>query len=195
MIGRISGRLLEKQPPRLLVEAGGVGYEIDVPMSTYYQLPETGEPVVLHTHLVVREDAHLLYGFATRPELAAFRQLLRITGVGARMALALLSGLEVAELAGAVASQDVARLVRIPGIGRKTAERLLLELKGKLDAGSAAVVNPQPAVARDLSSDVIETLLALGYSEREAQQAVRQAGVSENVEDGIRAALKWLSRS
>ncbi len=195
MIGRISGRLLEKQPPGLLVEAGGVGYEIDVPMSTYYQLPDVGNPVVLHTHLVVREDAHLLYGFATLAERATFRQLLRVTGVGARMALALLSGLEVNELASAVATQDVARLVRIPGVGRKTAERLMLELKGKLAGGNAQVGAQQPALARDVSADVLETLLALGYSEREAQQAVRQAGVSENVEDGIRSALKWLSRS
>lgn len=195
MIGRISGRLLEKQPPGLLVEAGGVGYEIDVPMSTYYQLPDVGNSVVLHTHLVVREDAHLLYGFATLAERATFRQLLRVTGVGARMALALLSGLEVNELASAVATQDVARLVRIPGVGRKTAERLLLELKGKLTGGGVPVGVQQPVMARDVSADVLETLLALGYSEREAQQAVRQAGVSENVEDGIRSALKWLSRS
>ncbi len=193
MIGRISGCLLEKQPPRLLVEAGGVGYEIDVPMSTFYRLPEVGAHVILHTHLVVREDAHLLYGFATRQEQTTFRQLLKVTGVGARMALALLSGMDADELARAVVAQDVACLIRIPGVGRKTAERLLLELKGKLSGGVEA--GGSHVVVKDVSSDVLETLLALGYSEREAQQAVRQAGVSENVEDGIRAALKWLSRS
>src|SRR5690606_20845016 len=131
MIGRISGVLAEKHPPQILVEAGGVGYDIEVPMSTFYSLPASGERVVLLTHLVVREDAHLLYGFCSDAERRAFRLLLKISGIGARTALAVLSGLSVAELAEAVAAQESGRLVKIPGIGRKTAERLLLELKDK----------------------------------------------------------------
>ena len=195
MIGRISGQLLEKHPPQILVDVAGVGYELDVPMSTFYQLPALGQGVSLHTHFVVREDANLLYGFGTLAERVVFRQLIKVTGVGAKMALALLSGMEASELAQAVAQQDAARLVRIPGVGRKTAERLLLELRGKLgetyDTGGAA---PAP-VLRAVSDDVYEALLALGYSEREAAAASRQSDVSLNVENGIRAALKWLSRA
>src|ERR1700730_7426755 len=134
MIGRIAGVLLEKNPPYLLVDCGGVGYEIAVPMSTFYNLPNSGEKVVLLTQLIVREDAHLLYGFGTQQERATFRELLKISGIGARMALAVLSGMSVQELAQAVTMQDAARLTRTPGIGKKTAERLLLELKGKLGA-------------------------------------------------------------
>jgi Holliday junction DNA helicase RuvA len=194
MIGRISGQLLEKLPPQIVVEvAAGVGYELDVPMSTFYQLPALGQPISLFTHFVVREDAQLLYGFATLAERAVFRQLIKVTGVGAKMALALLSGMDASELAHAVAHQDFARLVRIPGVGRKTAERLVLELRGKLtEVGSSAV----PAAAiRGVSDEVYDALLALGYSEREASAAIRQPDVSLNVENGIRAALKWLSRS
>lgn len=193
MIGRLSGQLVEKHPPHILVEVAGVGYEMDVPMSTFYQLPAVGQALVLHTHFLVREDAQLLYGFATLPERATFRQLIKVSGVGAKMALALLSGMDAQELALAVTKHDVARLVRIPGIGTKTAERLLLELKGKL--GEVTVGGVVPVVTVDISGDVLDTLVALGYSEREAAQAVRQAGVSKSVEDGIRAALKWLSRS
>ncbi len=194
MIGRISGQLLEKLPPQIVVEvAAGVGYEMDVPMSTFYQLPALGQTMSLFTHFVVREDAQLLYGFATLAERAVFRQLIKVTGVGAKMALALLSGMDAPELAHAVAHQDFARLVRIPGVGRKTAERLVLELRGKLtEVGSSAV----PAAAiRGVSDEVYDALLALGYSEREASAAIRQPDVSLNVENGIRAALKWLSRS
>ncbi len=192
MIGKISGTLIEKHPPQVLVDVAGVAYEIDVPMSTFYHLPALGQPVVLYTHFVVREDAQLLYGFATQSERVTFRQLIKITGVGAKMALALLSGLDTAELAQAVASQNVAQLTKIPGIGKKTAERLLLELKGKLLDAPVAGTRPAPVGTGD---DVLNALLALGYNEREAAGAVRQIVVSASVEDGIRSALKWLSKS
>ena len=194
MIGRITGLLIEKHPPQVVVEAAGVGYEIDVPMSTFYHLPALGERVALHTHLVVREDAQLLYGFGSEAERASFRQLIRISGVGAKMALAVLSGLSAAELAQAVVMQDVGLLTRIPGIGKKTAEHLLLELKGKIaDALPAGAGNAGNAPG-NVNADVLNALLALGYNEREAGNAVRQIAVSESVEDGIRLALKWLSK-
>lgn len=192
MIGRISGMLLEKHPPQILVDVAGVGYEIDVPMSTFYHLPAAGQSVSLLTHFVVREDAQLLYGFLTQAERVTFRQLIKITGVGAKMALALLSGLDTAALAQAVAMQNVTQLTKIPGIGKKTAERLLLELKGKLIAVLPAGVSSPTAVAGD---DILNALLALGYSEREATAAAAQVAASASVEDGIRSALKWLSRS
>ncbi len=193
MIGRLAGTLLEKNPPQIVVEAGGVGYEVEVPMSTFYNLPASGERVMLLTHLIVREDAHLLYGFGTEAERRAFRQLLKISGVGARTALAVLSGLSVAELIEAVAMQESGRLVKIPGIGRKTAERLLLELKGKLgaDVVSGVAVNRPKSVA----SDVMNALLALGYSDKEAQLAVKQMPEGLSVSDGIRQALKSLAKS
>ncbi len=194
MMGRLAGVLLEKHPPQILVDVTGVGYELDVPMSTFCQLPATGQSVVLHTHLVVREDAHLLYGFATLAERDLFRQLLRISGVGAKMALALLSGMDAGELAAAVVQQDVARLVRVPGVGRKTAERLLLELKGKLGVAAVTASASSP-VAGPAVDDALSALLALGYNEREASVAVGQADAGESVEHRIRAALKWLSRS
>jgi Holliday junction DNA helicase RuvA len=191
MIGRIAGVILEKHPPQILVEAAGVGYEIEVPMSTFYNLPATGERVALLTHLVVREDAHLLYGFATDSERRAFRQLLKISGVGARTALAVLSGMSVGELVETVAAQESGRLVRVPGIGKKTAERLLLELKGKLgDAVSGVAVNREKPAA----SDVINALLGLGYSDKEAQLAVKHLPEGLSVSDGIRQALKSLAR-
>ncbi len=193
MIGRLSGVLVAKNPPQVIVDAGGVGYEVDVPMSTFYNLPATGEKVVLLTHLVVREDAHILFGFSTEDERLAFRKLIRISGVGARTALSVLSGLSVGDLAQAVATQDPARLTKVPGIGKKTAERLLLELKGKLadavaGAGSAGA---QPSA----SSDVLNALLALGYSEKEALLAIKQVPADMPVSDGIRAALKALAKS
>jgi Holliday junction DNA helicase RuvA len=193
MIGRIAGALLEKNPPHILVDCAGVGYEIAVPMSTFYSLPHLGEKVVLLIQQIVREDAHLLYGFATAQERAAFRDLLKITGVGARMALAVLSGLSVGELSQAVTMQDVSRLTRIPGIGKKTAERLLLELKGKLgaDLGNAGVSGELPI---DAGGDVLQALLALGYSEKESQVAVRALPAGVDVSDGIRMALKSLSK-
>lgn len=197
MIGRITGTLLERNPPQILVDVHGVGYEIDVPMSTFYNLPAVGAQVQLHTHFIVREDGHFLYGFATDDERATFRQLLKVTGIGARMALAVLSGLSVTELAQAVALQESGRLVKIPGIGRKTAERLLLELRDKLGK-TLASVTPAPTAAGtsvDARGDVLGALLALGYNEREALAAMK--GLDENVAvaDGIRQALKLLSKA
>ena len=188
MIGRLAGKLAAKHPPQVLLDVAGVAYELDVPMSTFFSLPATGESVTLHTHLVVREDAHVLYGFATLEERAAFRQLIRISGIGARTALAVLSGLSVAELAQAVALQETGRLTRIPGIGRKTAERLLLEMKGKLDVLSAGRKT-------GTNSDVLNALLGLGYSEREALAAVKDLPPGIAVAEGIRAALKALAKS
>jgi len=194
MIGRISGTLLEKNPPQILVDAHGVGYEIEVPMSTFYNLPPGGQQVSLFTHLVVREDAHLLFGFGTETERRAFRQLLKISGVGARTALAVLSGLSVGELVEAVAAQETGRLVKIPGIGKKTAERLLLELKDKLSSEFGPAVG---AVSREkpAASDILNALLALGYSDREAQSALKQLPEGLSVSDGIRQALKLLAKA
>ena len=191
MIGRIEGRLLEKNPPAILVDANGVGYEIDVPMSTFYQLPAVAERVTLLTHLIVREDAHQLYGFSTHGERSAFRELIKISGVGARTALAVLSGLSVAELAQTITLQESGRLTRVPGIGKKTAERLLLELKGKLgaDLGTA-----RTSGGGDAAADVIHALLALGYNEREANAAMRGVPADAGVSDGIRLALKSLAK-
>lgn len=192
MIGRITGILLEKNPPEVVVDVGGVGYEIAVPMSTFYPLPAIGERVSLHTQLIVREDAHLLYGFATHSERAAFRQLLKISGVGPKVALAVLSGLSVNDLAGAIATQDAARLTKIPGIGKKTAERLLLELRDKFHT-PGAISSTDSASVSD-SGDILNALIALGYNEREAQFAIKQMPGDVAVADGIRQALKILSK-
>ena len=188
MIGFLRGKLAAKHPPGLLLDVNGVGYEVEAPMSTFYGLPGVGSEVGLFTHLVVREDAHVLYGFATLEERAAFRQLIRISGVGARTALSVLSGLSVADLAQAVALQDGSRLVKIPGIGKKTAERLLLELKGKL-------AEALPGQAQERPSDVVNALLGLGYSEKEAALAVKGLAPGLPVTEGIRAALKALAKS
>src|SRR5205814_8531551 len=192
MIGRLSGTLVEKNPPQILLDVKGVAYEIDVPMSTFYNLPNIGDRLTLFTHLVVREDAHLLFGFGSENERRAFRQLIRISGVGARIALAVLSGLSVAELAQAVTMQDTGRLTKIPGIGKKTAERLLLELKDKLGADVTTAVGvhrtPPP------SSDVLNALLALGYSDKEAVATVKKLADGVAVGDGIRQALKLLAK-
>ncbi len=193
MIGRIAGTLLEKHPPAVLIEAGGVGYEIDVPMSTFYNLPALGERVTLLTHLAIREDAHQLYGFLTAAERQAFRELIRISGVGSRTALAVLSGMSVGELAQAVSLQESGRLTKVPGIGKKTAERLLLELKGKLGAALQGAAGSVPAA--DGGTDVLRALLALGYSEKEAATAVRQLPAGAGVSDGIRLALKSLAKA
>jgi len=192
LIGRISGKLLAKQPPQVIVDVQGVGYEIDVPMSTLYQLPATGADVTLLTHLTVREDAHLLYGFATEQERTVFRQLLKISGVGARTALSVLSGLSVADLHAAVSQQDAGRLIKIPGIGKKTAERLLLELKDKL---TIAVTHATASAATMTSSDIVNALLSLGYNDKEASWAIKQLPIGASVNDGIRQALKLLSKS
>jgi Holliday junction DNA helicase RuvA len=190
MIGRLTGILVEKSPPQVLVDAAGVGYEVDVPMSTFYQLPTVGERIVLLTHFVVREDAQQLFGFLTHEERATFRLLVKISGVGPRTALAILSGLSVGELAQAVTMQESGRLVKVPGIGKKTAERLLLELKGKLGPDLA-----RPAsVSSDAQADIVQALVALGYSEREAAAALKALPPDVGVADGIRLALKALSR-
>jgi Holliday junction DNA helicase RuvA len=193
MIGRLSGTLLEKNPPQLLLDVQGVAYEVDVPMSTFYNLPGTGERITLYTHLVVREDAHLLYGFGTDNERRAFRQLVKISGIGARTALSVLSGLSVAELAQVVTLQDPGRLMKIPGIGKKTAERLLLELKDKLgvDLTTAVGIHRAPTA----SSDILHALLSLGYSDKEAVAAVKQLPDGLAVGDGIRHALKMLAKA
>ncbi|MDO9217732.1 MAG: Holliday junction branch migration protein RuvA [Lacisediminimonas sp.] len=192
MIGRLSGVLLEKNPPQLLVDCHGVGYEVSVSMSTFYNLPAIGEKVVLLTHLQVREDAHLLYGFGGAEERSVFRELIKISGVGARTALAILSGMSVADLAQAITLQEAGRLTRVPGIGKKTAERLLLELKGKLGAD----LGGGPAAASsDHSADIMNALLALGYSDKEATLALKQVPAASSVSDGIKAALKSLSRA
>jgi len=194
MIGRLSGTLLEKSPPTVLIDVGGVGYEVNVPMSTYYELPETGARATLLTTFIVREDAQSLYGFLTAAERDTFGQLIRISGVGARTALSVLSGMSVAELASAIASQEAARLVRVPGIGRKTAERLLLELKGKLGpAVEASAESPTPVDSK--SEDVLRALVSLGYSDREAAAAIKKLPADLSVADGIRQALKLLGKA
>ena len=193
MIGRLSGTLLEKNPPQILLDVQGVAYEVDVPMSTFYNLPAVGVAVTLFTHMVVREDAHLLFGFATESERRAFRQLNKVNGIGARTALAVLSGLSVAELAQAITLQESGRLTKIPGIGKKTAERILLELKDKLgvDLTSAVGVHRVPPA----SADILHALLALGYSDKEAVATVKQLPDNIAIADGIRQSLKLLSKS
>jgi Holliday junction DNA helicase RuvA len=193
MIGRIQGTLVSVHPPRLLVDCQGIGYEVDVPMSTLYQLPQTGQKITLLTHFQVREDAQQLFGFATETEREAFRQLIKISGVGSRTALAVLSGMSVNELAQAIALQEAGRLTQVPGIGKKTAERLCLELKGKL-APDLGITGDKPQ-AIEASSEVLQALLALGYSEKEALLALKQIPPDTSVSDGIRMGLKYLSKA
>ncbi|MDQ2780686.1 MAG: Holliday junction branch migration protein RuvA [Pseudomonadota bacterium] len=190
MIGRLRGILAAKTPPQVLLDVQGVGYEVDVPMSSFFNLPAVGEAVLLLTHFVVREDAQILFGFLTESERSTFKQLVRISGVGPRTALAILSGLSVSELAAAVTRQDSARLVKVPGIGKKTAERLLLELKDKLGADLPF----QAGAVSDIQNDIVQALLALGYNEREAQAALKALPVDLSVSDGIKQALKALNR-
>ncbi len=192
MIGRLSGLLIEKNPPQIVLDVSGVGYELDVPMSSFYNLPALGEKLSLLTHFAVRDDGHFLYGFQSESERFAFRQLLKVSGIGARTALSVLSGLSVNDLAAAVAQQELGRLIKIPGIGKKTAERLLLELKGKL----ADVGGGSPGTApSDTRSDITQALLALGYMEKEATATVRQLAADLSTSEGIRQALKLLSKS
>ncbi|MBC3869995.1 Holliday junction branch migration protein RuvA [Undibacterium oligocarboniphilum] len=193
MIGRIAGTLIEKNPPQLVIDCQGVGYEVDVPMSTFYNLPALGEKVVLLTHLAIREDAHILFGFGSAEERATFRQLIKISGVGARTALSILSGMSVADLAQAITVQEAGRLTRIPGIGKKTAERLLLELKGKL--GADLFTSTEASAGGDHSADILNALLALGYSDKEARLALKTIPKDSNVSDGIKLALKALSKA
>jgi len=191
MIGRLTGTLAEKSPPQLLIDVNGVGYNVDVPMSSFYNLPALGERVTLLTHFVVREDAQVLFGFLTHEERSTFRLLVKISGVGPRTALSILSGLSVSELAQAVALQESARLVKVPGIGKKTAERLLLELKGKL---GDALSTPTATIASDAQGDIQQALLALGYNDREAAAALKALPADVGVSDGIKLALKALAR-
>lgn len=191
MIARLTGVLAEKAPPHVLVDVQGVGYEVQVPMSTFYNLPELGAKVTLLTQFIVREDAQLLFGFLTAAERESFRELIKVSGVGPRIALALLSGLSANELAQAVSAQDTTRLVKVPGIGKKTAERLLLELKGKL---APALVLPGQAAASDAQADILQALMALGYSDKEAQAALKALPADVSVSDGIKQALKALAR-
>lgn len=191
MIGRITGTLLEVSPPTVCIETGGLGYEIDVPMSTLYKLPPVGQQASLHTHLAIRDDAHVLYGFSSSNERMAFRALIKVTGIGARTALSLLSGMSVEELSEAITLQESGRLIKVPGIGKKTAERLLLELRGKLGADmdtslAGRVTRPQ--------DDVLNALMALGYSAAESQKAMKDMPEGLDVSEGIRHALKALSR-
>ena len=191
MISRLTGVLSEKAPPFVLVDVNGVGYEVQVPMSTFYNLPELGAKVTLLTQFIVREDAQLLYGFLTPTERASFRELIKISGVGPRIALALLSGLNTEELAHAVAAQDTSRLVKVPGIGKKTAERLLLELKGKM---APVLATPDWSAVSDAQTDILQALIALGYSDKEAQLALKALPTDVSVSDGIKQALKALAR-
>ncbi len=190
MIGRIHGTLIERQPPRILVDCNGVGYELDVPMSTFYNLPQVGQTVTLLTQFIVREDAQILFGFALPEERDAFRQLVKISGVGPRTALSVLSGMSVGDLAQSITLQDASRLTKVPGIGKKTAERLLLELKGKLGADIGTTASSTP----DGQSDILQALLALGYSDKEALAALKSLPKDVGVSDGIKLALKALAR-
>ena len=192
MIGRLTGTLSDKNPPQLLLDCNGVGYEVDVPMSTFYNLPAVGEKVSLLTHFVVREDAQILYGFGTGAERYAFRQLIKISGVGPRTALSVLSGMSVADIAQAVTAQDAGRLVKVPGIGKKTAERLLLELKGKLGDDIAA---GSIGATSDAQADILQALVALGYSDKEASASVKVLPKDVGVSEGIKLALKALNRT
>ncbi len=191
MIGKLTGTLLEKNPPEVLVDCAGVGYEVQVPMGTFYNLPAIGERVSLLTQFIVREDAQLLYGFASAPERAAFRQLIKISGIGPRMALGILSGMGVDDLAQAITLQEVGRLVKVPGIGKKTAERLLLELKGKLGADIGSAPHQASSAAQ---ADILQALLALGYSDKDAAAALKALPADVGVSDGIKLALKGLAK-
>ena len=192
MIGRISGILLDKTPPLALIDCNGVGYECEVPMSTFYLLPQVGDKVTLLTHFVVREDAQLFFGFGTNQERLMFRQLLKVNGIGAKSALAILSGLSIDELIQAVSLQEAGLLTRVPGIGKKTAERLLLELKDKFTLDSALSIKGSGMAS--ISQDVLNALIALGYNERESLNAVKSLDINLTVNDGIKQALKYLSK-
>ncbi len=191
MIARLNGLLIEKSPPHIVVDCAGVGYEVEVPMSTFYNLPDIGAKVNLLTYMVVREDAQLLYGFGTEQEKSTFKQLLKVNGIGAKSALSILSGVSIEDLVHAVNMQEVSMLTRIPGIGKKTAERLLLELKDKFGIAGFVAATNQPKLA---SHDILNALLALGYNDREALLAVKQLPADANVSDGIKQALKLLSK-
>ncbi|HGO9169338.1 TPA: Holliday junction branch migration protein RuvA [Neisseria meningitidis] len=192
MISRLTGKLVEKNPPQIVIDVNGVSYEADVSMQTFYNLPPVGESVQLFTQLIIREDAHLLFGFATAEERKTFRQLIKVGGIGAKTALGILSAMTADELARAVAEEDVKRLSSAPGIGKKTAERMVLELRGKLVAHTVTDGLFAAAPAADETEDIVSTLLALGYSEREAKAAVKGVPEGTDVGEGVRLALKNL---
>lgn len=195
MIGQLNGTLIEKLPPQLVLDVNGVGYEVDVSMQTFYGLPALGEKVRLYTQLVVREDAHLLFGFASKEERLTFRQLVKVSGIGAKTALGILSGLSSDELANAIANDDIKLLSSVPGIGKKTAERLIVELRGKLTVTSS--FNDKTGLFADANNhhdDIVSTLLALGYNEKEAAAAVKHVPHGTDVSEGVRLALKQLMK-
>ena len=193
MIGKLTGTLLEKNPPEVVVDCAGVGYEVQVPMGTFYNLPAIGERVSLLTHFIVREDAQLLYGFGSAPERATFRELIKVAGVGPRTALGILSGMGVNDLAQAITLQEAGRLIKVPGIGKKTAERLLLELRGKIGADMGAN-SARAQVTSQAQADILQALLALGYNDKEAATALKALPQDVGVSEGIRLALKALAR-
>ena len=194
MITHLTGKLAEKHPPQITIDVNGVGYELEVSMQTFYQLPNIGESIHIHTQLIVREDAHLLFGFAGKAERATFRQLLKVSGIGAKTALGILSALTADELAAAIAQEDIKRLSAAPGIGKKTAERMILELRGKLAPASGDATGLFAPAAPDASEDIISTLLALGYNEREARAATKGIAADTDVGEGVRLALKNLMK-
>ncbi len=195
MIGQLNGTILEKQPPQIVLDVAGVGYEVDVSMQTFYLLPALGEKIRLFTQLVIRDDAHLLFGFASKEERQTFRHLVKVSGIGAKTALGILSGLSSEELAHAIANDDVKLLSSVPGIGKKTAERLIVELRGKLIV-SSSFEDKTGLFAEDVSTtdDIVSTLLALGYNEREAKSAVKHVPAGSDVSDGVRLALQQLMK-
>lgn len=192
MIARLNGILIEKSPPQVIVDCSGVGYEVEVPMSTFYNLPDIGNKIQLLIHFVVREDAQLLYGFGSEQEKSTFKQLLKVNGIGAKSALSILSGVSIDDLVEAVSRQEVGMLTRIPGIGKKTAERLLLELKDKFGLTGTTFGVTQP---KSVTHDVLNALLALGYNDREASAAVKLLEKDMTVAGGIKQALKSLSKA
>lgn len=191
MIGRLTGVLVEKTPPQILLDVHGVGYLVDVPMSTFYNLPDVGGQVTLLTHLVVREDAQILFGFQTPDERDTFKILIKISGVGPRTALGILSGLSVSDLIDAVATQESARIIKVPGIGKKTAERLLLELKGKL---ADTLGSTSHTAKSEAQNDIVQALVALGYNEKEAHAALKHLPENIDVAQGIKQVLRALSK-
>jgi len=190
MIGRIKGLLVEKNPPLVAVDVNGITYELDAPMSTIYELPDVGSEVYLYTHLLVREDAHLLFGFISAREREFFRTLLKVNGVGAKIAVAILSGLSVDELSDVVRQKDISRISKVPGIGKKTAERLILELRDKLSFVSSGESNSLGGEFED----AVGALVALGYSDRDARNALSKVSGGLTVPELIRQALRILSR-
>jgi len=198
MIGLLRGKILDKQPPQLLLDVHGVGYEVDAPMTTFYDLPAVGEEVILFTHLAVREDAHTLYGFTKRTDRELFRNLLKVNGVGARLALAILSGMEARVFIGCVQAGDAGALVKLPGIGKKTAERLIIELRDRLELSSEVTTATVPAIAATVSSpveDAVSALVGLGYKPQEASQMVRVLKTADlSSEEIIRSALQAVVR-